>query len=73
MGPAKDTHDAKSVIKRGLEGTIREKMALRKNIFGQKRGSAKTISGKKSGRAIAGPPTTALSSDNNARMKALRQ
>ena len=35
-------------------------MALQKNKFGQKRGQAKTILGKKSGLAIAGPPTTAL-------------
>ena len=38
-------------------------MALQKKIFGKKRGPAKTISGKKSGQAIAGPaglPTTAL-------------
>ena len=32
-------------------------MALQK-IFGQKRGQAKTILGKKSGQAIAGPPWT---------------
>ena len=35
-------------------------MALQKNIFGQKLGPAKTISSKKSGTAIAGPPATAL-------------
>ena len=35
-------------------------MALQKNIFGQKRGPAKAISGKKSGTAIAGPLTPAL-------------
>ena len=38
-------------------------MALQKNKFGQKRGQAKTILGKKSGPAIAGPAgpqTTAL-------------
>ena len=34
-------------------------MALQKKN-GQKRGPAKTISGKKSGPAIAGPPTTIL-------------
>ena len=34
-------------------------MALQ-NIIGQKRGPAKTISGKNSGPAIAGPQTTAL-------------